>query len=112
MQFKLTGLIIPKARPRVHNGRATTQTNYREWKNQATYELRLQHKGVIICTSVDIILIGKHHRKSDADNIAGSCLDALVQSGILINDSMAYITKLSIELKHSQESPYTLITLK
>lgn len=114
MQFKLMGLITPKARPRVHNKVATLPLKYREWKNEAIYQLWRQKANFDPDAKpheLHIVLIGKHHRGSDLSNIFGAIEDALVQAKYLTDDSMMYLTKISGELKHSQESPYTLITL-
>lgn len=65
----------------------------------------------IIPSEVHVVLVGKHHRKSDLDNCIAAVIDALVQAEYLKDDSMMYITKLSAELKHSADSPFVLITL-
>lgn len=115
MQFKLTGVVVPKLRPRVHNGRATLPPQYREWKNQAIYELwrqRANFDPTATPHELHIVLVGRHHRKSDGDNLLGAICDSLVQAKYLKDDSLMYLSKMSIELQHSQENPYTLITLK
>jgi Endodeoxyribonuclease RusA len=50
---------------------------------------------------VSIAIGGK--QRGDLDNIAGAILDALVQSGILIDDRISVVSKLSIE--HSSKLP-------
>lgn len=108
------GLITPKARPRVHNKVATLPLKYREWKNEAIYQLWRQKDNFDSSATpheLHIVLIGKHHRGSDLDNIAGSILDALVQAKYLKGDNMTQIIKMSAELKYSADCPYTLIEL-
>ncbi len=114
MLFKLTGLIVPKARPRVYKGRASMPPAYVQWKNQAIYELWIQKANFtksITPSEVHVTLVGKHNRKSDGDNILGAILDALVQAEYLIDDSMMHITKVSLQLKHSKEEPYAIVEL-
>ena len=100
LAYWLEGAIVPKARPRVSNGSAYLPTTYREWRNEA--ELQLIEQGIppepIKRCSVHIELRGSHHRRSDADNIAGSILDAMVSVGIIKNDNLNAVPKLSIEL--------------
>jgi Holliday junction resolvase RusA-like endonuclease len=97
MNYQLTGKITPKARPRLGKGRAFLPTNYREWKNQAIAQLLTQPRppDPMIKAEVSIAIGGK--QRGDLDNIAGAILDALVQSGILLDDRLSVVSKLSIE---------------
>ena len=47
---------------------------------------------------VTISLTGKHNRQGDADNVAGSILDALVQARVLVDDNMKRVPSLTIAL--------------
>ena len=113
-QFTLTETIVPKARPRSGKNRSHyLPENYREWKNQAIWELRQQHQGeaIAVPVAIEITLTGKHSRRGDADNIAGAILDAMVQAGILIDDNLTRIPSLSIKLIHNGEKPSTTIKI-
>jgi Holliday junction resolvase RusA-like endonuclease len=55
--------------------------------------------------------LGKHSRRGDLDNILGSILDALVQSGILPNDNAKVIVSKSIQLFHSKDDPVAYIKI-
>jgi len=110
MMFKLTGCIIPKARPRVTKFGTYLPGSYKFWKDCAITELRVQAASQRLVSTIDkahvsIVLIGKHSRRSDLDNIAGSILDALVQADIIRDDNMMVITKLDIELHYSKSDP-------
>lgn len=114
MQFKLTGVVLSKARPRFHNNRAILPKAYREWKDGAIHQLYMQRRKFDEATKpseIHIIFVGKHSRQRDIDNMSGSIFDVLVQVNFLKNDNMVNITKMSAELQYSTDSPYTLIEL-
>ena len=97
--FNLNGPIVPKARPRVTKRGAHMPENYRDWKEGAIAELSNQYQGEPLeWAEVTISLSGKHNRQGDADNVAGSVLDALVQSGVLKDDNMKRVPSLTIAL--------------
>ena len=123
IQFKLEGKIVPKARPRLA-GRAYTQPEYKDWMSDAVCQLYGQlhdfqiefddwilpaiHEPV----DINIVLSGKHNRKGDLDNVAGSILDALVKAEIIRDDNMSVVVKLNIEINHNTEVPETIIRVK
>jgi Holliday junction resolvase RusA-like endonuclease len=101
--FRLTDSIVPKARPRIGSKGAYLPERYRDWKNQAIIELTMQMRPINAIERCAInIEIGKVQR-GDLDNIAGSILDALVQSGILLDDRISCVYRLSIE--HNLSAP-------
>lgn len=95
--FKLEGKITPKARPRLGGGRAYLPDNYRRWKNDAIAQLFSQRQGLdpISKCQIEIEIGGK--QIGDCDNIAGSILDALVQSNVLVDDRLSIVCRLTIE---------------
>ncbi|WP_373546358.1 RusA family crossover junction endodeoxyribonuclease [Chamaesiphon sp.] len=97
MNYQLTGKITPKARPRLGRGGAYLPSNYRDWKDDAIAQLLAQSRPPepIARAKVSIAIGGK--QRGDLDNIAGAILDALVQSGILLDDRLSVVSKLSIE---------------
>lgn len=97
IEYKLTGKIVPKARPRISNGRAFMPANYRDWKDDAIFQLRQQCNQVapIEKCQLEIEIGGK--QRGDLDNIAGSIMDAMVQAGILTDDRISLVSKLTIE---------------
>jgi Holliday junction resolvase RusA-like endonuclease len=112
--YILYGEIVPKARPRSGaNGRHYLPQNYRDWKDNAVRELKAQHTGTAIANPVcvDIVLMGKHSRRGDGDNIAGSIWDAMVQAGILPDDNLKHVPGLSLQLFWGKESPTALIRI-
>ena len=114
MLFKLTGSCVSKARPRFYNNRVMLPKKYRDWKDGAIHELYMQRINFdesVKTSEVHMIFLGKHNRKCDLDNQFAGVIDCLVDVGFLKNDNMSTITKISAELKHSTDSPYTLIQL-
>lgn len=111
--LKLEGAIVPKARPRVVDRRAFMPQNYTDWKDRAIYSLRTQYIGeaIAVPVSLDVVLLGKHLRKCDADNVIGAIADALVQSEILADDNMLKIPSESIRLFYSKQAAIALIKL-
>lgn len=101
--YRLTGKICPKARPRLSKGHAYLPVKYRDWKESAIIELRAQSapSEPIARCEISIVIGGK--QRGDCDNIAGSCLDALVQAGVLIDDRLSVVWRLSIE--HQPKQP-------
>ncbi len=100
INFKLDGRIIPKARPRVFKKRAYLPQNYRAWKDASAlfFQKELKRQGWTNFwdengIDVSIVFIGKH--KGDLDNLAGAILDALVDSGVIPDDSLKWVKKLS-----------------
>jgi Holliday junction resolvase RusA-like endonuclease len=110
MKYHLTGKITPKARPRLSKGHAYLPSKYRDWKESAILELRNQPAPVepIERCQISIIIGGK--QTGDLDNIAGSCLDCLTQSGIIKDDRLSVVYRLSIEHQPSQP-PGALISI-
>lgn len=114
IELLLVGGIVPKARPRLtHSGRAYLPDAYRQWKAGSIDHLKSQYQGdrLLRVRSISIELHGKHSRRGDSDNIAGSILDALVQAEILAGDNLVVVPKLSIELHHSKVSPTANIVI-
>lgn len=116
-RFTLEGPIAPKARPRVTCRGTFMPPAYRNWKATAIAAFRNQaaHQGIISPmrrATITINLVGKHPRRSDCDNLAGSVLDALVQSRVLANDNLNCVPSLAIALSWSKASPIAEITLK
>ena len=111
--YRLEGAIVPKARPRVSDNRAYLPPHYADWKERARDSLRFQHYGQAIAVPValDVVLIGKHSRKCDGDNVLGSIADALVQAGVLLDDNLLKIPAKSIRLFYSREAAIALIQL-
>jgi Holliday junction resolvase RusA-like endonuclease len=97
MNYQLTGKITPKARPRLGRGGAHLPANYRDWKNDAILQLLTQSRPLepLAKAEVSIAIGGK--QRGDLDNIAGAILDALVQSGILLDDRISVVSKLTVE---------------
>ncbi len=101
ISFFIPGNIVPKARPRVTVNGTFLPKRYRTWRNQAEGELILQiarqelsHLLPLEKATVNVYLTGKHRQTADADNLVGSCLDALVAVGVFKNDSLSHIQEL------------------
>lgn len=97
MKYTLTGKVTPKARPRFGGGRAYLPAKYRDWKENAIIELLSQSRPSIPISRAEVSIEIGGKQTGDLDNIAGAILDALVQSGILLDDRISVVSKLSIE---------------
>lgn len=95
-QFTLDGAVVPKARPRVTRRGTFLPQRYRDWKQQAIAALVSQKtiSEPLEKVTISIELYGSH--RGDLDNIAGAILDALVQSGIILDDRVSLVKALSI----------------
>ena len=111
--FSLNGPIVPKARPRVTKRGSHLPENYREWKDAAIADIESQYQGEPLeYAEVTISLTGKHNRQGDADNVAGSVLDALVQAKVLVDDNMKRVPSLTICLNWKKKAePKAVVVL-
>ena len=108
-QFRLDGKVVPKARPRNGNGHSYLPANYRSWKDNAIFDLRLQWKNEpLAIAAVSVVVYGSP--RGDLDNIVGSVLDALVQAGVLVDDRCSCVPELSVKVIKAKEN-YVLIEL-
>jgi len=95
----IPGVVVPKARPRVSRNGTYLPQRYQDWQRLAIAELLLQisdRSPLQYPIRVKITLQGKH--RGDIDNLSGSCLDALVKSGILKDDRLSCLGQL--EARH------------
>ncbi len=97
--FQLSGLVTPKARPRFSGGHSYLPQGYRHWKEAAIGELTIQAQGLILPLSppVEVHIDYSGHARGDSDNLAGSILDALTGAGILADDSVTHVPRLSFQ---------------
>lgn len=86
VKYHLTGKITAKARPRLSKGHAYLPSKYRDWKESAILELRTQLAPTEPISRCEISIIIGGKQRGDLDNIFGSIADALVQSGIILDD--------------------------
>jgi Holliday junction resolvase RusA-like endonuclease len=110
MIYQLTGKITPKARPRLGNGRAYLPANYRDWKEDAILQLLTQSRLLEPMTRAEVAIAIGGKQTGDLDNIAGAILDALVQAGVLLDDRISVVHKLSIS-HHRENTPGATIEL-
>lgn len=101
LNFYIPGSVVPKARPRVTSNGTFLPQRYREWRNRAEVEIYCQlseqkflQKLPLTKAVVKVQVRGKH--RGDLDNIAGSCLDALVSAGVIVDDRLSVIPRLEI----------------
>ena len=105
LKLWISGRVVPKARPRFHEGFVLLPKNYRCWKNTAYLEVINQlaeHNTIKIPiqkAAVEIQLIGKH--VGDLDNLGGSVLDILTETKVIIDDRVSCVSRLVIEHKPS-----------
>jgi Holliday junction resolvase RusA-like endonuclease len=113
MKYILEGSIVPKARPKLGNGRGYLPDNYRKWKENAQAQLLLQPRPDTPLEDVVITinLSGKHSRRGDSDNVGGAILDALVTAEIIRDDNLKCVPSLSLTLTYSKDDPMTEIEI-
>jgi Holliday junction resolvase RusA-like endonuclease len=94
--FRISGRVVPKARPRINGKKAYLPSNYRLWRSTALIELHEQSKLSIPLksASIGIQFFGNH--QGDLDNLAGAVLDALVEAKIILDDRLTVVNQLSI----------------
>ena len=111
--FELIGPIVPKARARTTANGTYHPHRYNEWKRGAIADISSQYRGTPLeRAEVTISLTGKHNRQGDADNVAGSILDALVQAKVLVDDNMKRVPSLTIALDWKKKAaPRAVVVL-
>lgn len=101
LKFWLPGRVVPKARPRFNGGNISLPRNYRLWKNTAHLEIisQLEENGIfellIQKAAVEMQFKGAH--RGDLDNLAGSVLDILCETKIVVDDRVSCISRLVVE---------------
>ncbi len=100
--FEFPGRVIPKQRPRSKGKHHYLPPNYANWKDQNVKRIKLQWElhhmdsdppKITFCF-IQFEMHGKF--LGDADNIIGSMLDVLVQSGVLYDDKVDYVGNINI----------------
>ncbi|MEO0870113.1 MAG: RusA family crossover junction endodeoxyribonuclease [Cyanobacteria bacterium J06642_11] len=113
LTFELTGPIVPKSRARTTANGTYHPHRYNNWKKDAISDLSSQYQGEPLEQAlVSIHLTGKHNRQGDADNVAGSILDALVQARVLVDDNMKRVPSLALSLDWDKKAePMAIVVL-
>lgn len=91
IEIWLNGRAVGKGRPRFGRGGVVyTATRYGQWKRDAVLQIKMLRLSDAPCPArVECLFC--NFLSSDADNLVGSVLDALVEGEILENDSSAYV---------------------
>ncbi len=103
LKFWIPGRVVPKARPRFHDGNISLPRNYRGWKNIAYLEIirQIEERKIkalpISRLAVEMQFVGAH--RGDLDNLAGAVLDILTEAQIVADDRVSCISRLVIEHK-------------
>lgn len=96
-----------KQRPYVTNGGKSVfyRNGYSEWKEDAIFYFKQQwgHKPTIEKTELVELFLKGGRSNADPDQLAGGILDALVQAGVLIDDSVRIIKKLRVDWEPSKK---------
>lgn len=107
----LEGSVVPKPRPRVTSRGTYLPHRYLDWRKFAEAEIykQLMEKYPLSSlpiqrASVQVLLAGKHRMSSDADNLIGACLDAMVSIGLLKNDNLSCVPEISLRLVEGEEN--------
>lgn len=115
IRIVLPGKVVPKARPRFSSrGHVHMPPKYTEWKQNAVINLRDARFVASGRVSLEITFVNAIRGNADCDNAAGSIMDALVESCVLVGDSVATISKLVVENyqeKKPKIGPQTLIVI-
>lgn len=86
MTIILKGRVISKKNNRIasNNRYFTTSKRYKEWENEALWQLK--GKKLTSQTDIQIVFHMKGKLDADLDNLVTSTLDVLQKSGVLEND--------------------------
>lgn len=105
IMFFIPGSIVPKARPKVTKNGTFMPPRYRKWRLYAEGEIHRQIAKQLLGpvlpiqrAALEVRLTGKHRMSADADNLIGSCMDALVAAGVFKNDNLTNIPEISFRM--------------
>lgn len=105
IMFFIPGGVVPKARPRVTVNGTFMPPRYRKWRLYAEGQLHQQIAKQELApalpiqrAALELKLIGKHRMSADADNLMGSCMDALVAAGVFKNDNLTNVPEVSLRM--------------
>lgn len=77
-----------------------SSTESKQWREDAAQELALQFRGYKVTDfpiAVNVVFYFKQDNRRDLDNAAGGVMDALTQSGIIPDDSVKYISCITLQ---------------
>lgn len=114
------GSVVPKARPKFssESGQAYMPESYVDMKAAAVTSFMDQWRSLGFYECIDwqvrpyVFAWGRHYRSQDiVDNFPGTLYDALVEAGVLRNDSAKWCPGSVHELGHSKDLPTVDILL-
>lgn len=87
----------------------------KQWREDAAQELALQFRGYVVTDfpiALSLVFYFATKTRRDLDNAAGGVMDALVQAGILPDDSVQYVECITLQYGgHDKINPRTEIYL-
>lgn len=101
------------SRINTRSGRSFPSTKYKEWNENALWQLKAQKptKGIERCEA-HLIFHMPDRRRADLTNKAESVFDTLVDAGILVDDSWQVVTPITLHGFYDKENPGVEVILK
>lgn len=110
--LRWTGIVKPKARPRVTSRGTFMPPEYKAMKSAAVRSFSQQWESIGQATPIDhqvrcyMVFRGKHSRACDyVDNAPGTLYDALVEASVLTNDNGLHSPGGVHDLEYSKSPP-------
>lgn len=105
MKLVISGKVPSKKNSRnifVQNGRLMNlpSARYKEWRDSAIVQLHQQFGGYKVSgypINLDIIVYYGDKRRHDLDNAVGSIMDALTDSGVLVDDDTEHVSQITVQ---------------
>ncbi len=111
----IPGHIVPKQRPQIGKKGAYYTPSYRQCLLRVKMFLRenlpTQYAQKGINLSITFYGSTREYGRSDLDNLAGTIMDGLVNTGWIANDSVTWIPKLTLSYQINGES-YTEVIIE
>ncbi len=115
IQLTIHGRVASKKNSRIstRSGRNFPSKKYKEWHEDASWQLFAQKKkmGIERC-SAKLMFYMPDRRRADLTNKAESVMDLLVDCEILKDDSWQVVRPLELDAEYDKENPRVEITLK
>lgn len=115
MKFIIKGRVASKKNSRVFNTktkRSFPSKQYREWHEQACWQLYTQKKKTFTHCNITIEIYALNRRRFDLDNVVASIFDVLVDCGILEDDNVNVVPEFRVIYKGiDKENPRAEVTI-
>jgi Holliday junction resolvase RusA-like endonuclease len=78
-------------------GRRVKSREYRDWQRATAFAFKALEPAEVYPVGVTLTVLGKVYAQRDLDNFMKPVLDMLVTCGIVTNDTIKYVTRVTVQ---------------